>query len=62
VRGAMDLTEEKEGGQTTGSQCGDGEGRSMWSFGGLVPRGRVLGSEIANSDGKMNGWLYLASA
>jgi len=34
----MDLTEEKEGGgQTASSQCGDGEGRGMWSFGCLVP-------------------------
>jgi len=49
VRGAMDLTEEKEGGQTAGLQCGDGEGCSMWSFGGLVPRGHVLGSEIVEA-------------
>jgi len=46
----MDLPEEKEGGgQTAGSQCGDGEGCSMWSFGRLVPQGRVLGSEIVEA-------------
>jgi len=46
----MDLTEEKEGGgQTTSLQCGDGEGRGMWSFDRLVPRGRVLGPEIVEA-------------
>jgi len=46
----MDLTEEKEGGgQTTGLQCGDGEGRGMWSFGCLVLQGCVLGSEIVEA-------------
>jgi len=40
---------ERGGGQSTSSQCGDGEGCSMWSFSRLVLRGRFLKSEMVES-------------